>query len=216
MAATLASIPDLPTESAAWLKETASKGAGGLELAFVPEKSKALLDWWMHNGEAVLAGRPHEAIWLPSERELMPQIFEAWSEVARSKPPQPPPQPPPIPREPPSALPIHVEEPFESWAARVVDAKRRDVIWATVDYETGRSVKPSIQERYAPESSDKHLNQIANQSKPPKPPSPASPRSNSSATDTESGLPLSAPWSVVIVIIVAAIGLMWLLIKRNS
>jgi hypothetical protein len=139
MTETLAAIPGLPAEITAWLNDLAR--GGGLALMLVPEKSKALLDWWEHNGEAVLAGRANEATWLPAERKLTPRIFEAWLEVDRAKPLLPPPPPPPILQEPLSPLPVRVDESFESWAKRIVDPKLRDVTWATVDFESGSSVR---------------------------------------------------------------------------
>lgn len=206
MGAALAGTPGLPAESAAWLKETAFRS--GPPLMLVPEKSRVLLDWWEHNGEAVLAGRASEATWLPAERKITPRIFEAWSKKNRTKPPPPPPSPPPVPREPASELPVHVDESFESWAARVIDPKRRDVTWATVDYESGKSVKPDDRDKLALDAPDQPLNRGANQSGST---SQASPSSNSSSTATESEIPSSTPW----IIIVAAMGLLWVLVMNN-
>ena len=211
MAETLASIPGLPVENAAWLKELALRD--GLALMFVPEKSKVLLEWWEHNGEAVLAGRASEATWLPLERKLTPRIYEAWSKKNRAKPLPPPPSPPPISREPPSELPLHVDESLESWAARVMDPKQRDVTWATVDYETGMSVKLDEQEMDALKTADKPLTPNVNQIGSP---NQASPIRNSITSAAESGVPSSTPWSVLAVLIVAAGGLLWFVLKRRS
>lgn len=210
MAETLSKIPGLPAESTAWLKDVAR--CDGRSLMLVPEKSKVLLDWWDHNGEAVLAGRASEAMWLPVERTITPRTYEAWWKKHRAKPPPPPPSPPPIPRDPPSELPVQVDEPFESWASRIVDPKRRDVTWATVDYENGTSVKPDNREMRPADAPGKAMIRGYNQSGLP---SQAS-SSSSNAIAAKSEAPSSTPWSVVAMLVVVSVGLLWLLImKRN-
>ncbi len=153
--AALSRTQNLPAETAEWLDDLRRYYAGRYD--HVPELSKTLLDWWSHNGEAMLGNRPNEAAWLPLERKLDPMIFESWRRVNDAKPPPPPPAAPPLPREPLSALPLLIAESFENWASRVVEAKQRDVTWASVDFETGRSVRLNAHANDASDPSDKPL-----------------------------------------------------------
>lgn len=141
--AAIASIPGLPAETTAWANEFAFRSV--LPYFYLPAKSKILLEWWNHNGEAVFDGRAGDAVWLPTERMPDSRIFDAYMAATASKPPPPPPVSP-IPAQPESfsALPLQVEEPFKDWAARVVDPAQRNVRWASVDYEAGKSVPPEL------------------------------------------------------------------------
>ncbi len=214
MSKTLAVIPGLPDESIVWLVDMAGGGggSGGLEFMFVPEKSKALLDWWGHNGEAVLAGRANEATWLPAERKLTPRIFEAWREVDQAKPPLPPPPPPTFSQEPWSPLPLRVDEPFESWAKRIVDPKLRDVTWATVDFETGSSVRLGVS---AIDPSERNGQLAVRGDTQTGSPSVASPNGSAPTRDVRKAPHLVAPWHLFVVMIIAAIGILWLVLKRR-
>ena len=128
---------DLPEDTKGWLRGL----SGGLPFFYVPEKSQALLEWWVHNQVALSAGKLHEAVWLPRERKIVPKVFQDWRKMNQAKPPPPPPPaPPPLP--PVSDPPLQVEESFEVWSARIVRPELRDLTYASVDFETGKSVLP--------------------------------------------------------------------------
>lgn len=141
MTAALARQTSLPPETVAWFANLERNYSNHLK--YIPEHSKALIDWWTHNGEAVLAGRMEDADWLPVERNLVPKTFEDWRKTNEAKPSPPPPLPPPT--ESMTALPLQVAESFEDWSKRVIDSDQRDVTWAMVDFETGKSVQSTAQ-----------------------------------------------------------------------
>jgi len=134
----LAITPGFPDETRQWFKSISVYYA----LFAVPERSKFLIDWWIHNEQTVMAGKLSEATWLPKERELKTKIFDEWDEFSRTKTPPPPP-PPPVPsNEPYDPLPIKIAEPFKDWVRRVSHPEGRDLTWFTVDFETRMSIPP--------------------------------------------------------------------------
>ncbi len=137
MARALERTAGLPEETKRWLGGL----AGGLPLFYVPEKSQVLLEWWVHNQVAISAGKFNDAVWLPVERKIVPKVFQAWRKFDQARPPPPPPRAPkPLPPVP--DPPLQVEESFEVWSARIVRQELRDLTYASVDYETGKSVFP--------------------------------------------------------------------------
>jgi len=84
----------LPDETKEWVKSI-SRSGGMTIFQTVPEKSQALLEWWVHNQVALSAGKFHEAVWLPAEKALIPKVFQAWQKMDQTRPPPPPPPPPP-------------------------------------------------------------------------------------------------------------------------
>ncbi|WP_395748418.1 hypothetical protein [Prosthecobacter sp.] len=139
MVKALVAIPGLPARTEMWLQDIRGHTWRYQNL---PECSRALLEWWEHNGASVLSGRADLAEWLPTKLDLRPRVFEQWEKENARKPPPPPPpreEPPPS-TEASSPLPLHIGESFEVWFERVSDPKRRDVKWQSIDFERGISV----------------------------------------------------------------------------
>lgn len=197
----LAGMSGLPEETSQWLQSLAH--AGGHAYFLVPEKSKAVLDWWAHNGEAVQSGNNAKAGWLPAERELSPLTFHQWSERSSAKTPPPPPARPKV--DDPFYLPLPVAEPYEAWAARVSDFKKLDLTYAKVDFETGNSVIPQ------PGASKSAAAAPSNDGEPQK--HTASPQAPS---PPQTVAPASAPWFTWLLLAASAVGLWLFALKARA
>ncbi len=197
----LAGVPGLPAETSKWLEYVAH--TGGSNYFIVPEKSKSLLDWWAHNGDAVLAGETGKASWLPTKRELSPEVFREWSKANSSKPPPPPP-----PRlNSPFFLPLPVSEPYANWAARVSDYKKLDLAYSEVDFETGKSVPPKLSA-----ASLSNVGPLPSSASPKKTSLPKDP----SASQAQTVVPASNSWFVWLMIIGATSVLLYLSLRART
>ena len=129
----LAGTPGLPTATVAWFESLRRTGSV-CPIIFVPEQSKAVIDWWTHNSSAMQTGKPEKATWLPDDKLLIPNAYTAWEKSRSAIPPPPPPSPPPVPP-PHSSLPFSIAEPFGQWVERVAKLGNLDLKFAEVDFE---------------------------------------------------------------------------------
>ena len=110
--------PGFPAATRAWFQYLASRPS----MLYLPESSRFIRDWWVHNQETIAKGSLDKALWLP---DVQTYSNNPWKE-SKVIPPQTPPPPPPPP--PPSLvkLPFQLSETFEEWADRVIDPGQRD------------------------------------------------------------------------------------------
>lgn len=202
----LSRIEGLPPETTTWLRTL--KREGNARYQYVPEQSKIIIDWWQHNGFAILSGRNADAAWLPENRELIRSTFLAWENSRRMLPPPLPPDLPPEVVQPISATPIKLSEPFDAWVDRVSSAATINLTVAPVNF--GGIEADEV-------SPDKGANSVPSERRPTLPlkeqmqsRSTVQMQKNSSIWDAQ------ILWTLVTVVIAAAIGLLWLLLKRRS
>ena len=135
VASILREIEEFPEPTREWLKYVKS-GNGNKDINDLAQKSKFLVEWWILNEQAFLAGKWDEVVPVPH---------------AGTYPPPPKPQflpegelPPGAEDEPPTPwkfTPLEVPESFEDWSARIVHPERRDLRWVKLTFENGKWVE---------------------------------------------------------------------------
>lgn len=128
----LANTPELPADTVEWFQYLARTGYP--RLAYVPEQSQAVIDWWSHNASAMQSGNLDKATWQPTDKELIPAQFNS-CEKSRIMMPLPPPPALPLIRPTQPSLPFSLAETFPQWVARVSNSSNLDLRVAKVDFD---------------------------------------------------------------------------------
>lgn len=156
-------------------------------------KSKLLLEWWDHNQSAVRSGRLDQAVWLPEVRTL-PDASENPSASEMVLPPPPPPPPPPAKQK-------QLAETFDVWVRRIANPANLDLTFAPME-RAAAGVLDSSSSLSDPKLPSVEKNSLS--------------RSNATFTAVFGPNGELTPWSIIVVSIMAAGGLLWLLLKRRS